>query len=101
MEIIKEDDILSSLRAQIDDIDRNIVALLGKRYKVVHEVGQVKSEHGLSPVQPGRIDKVLARVAQLAEEQDLDPEFVKNLYRTMIDHAHSLEYRIAGHDADE
>ncbi|MCB9964217.1 MAG: chorismate mutase [Rhodospirillales bacterium] len=86
---------LTPHRAEIDRLDREIIALLGKRFDVVHAVGELKAKHGISPVQSKRMQIVLDRVAALAQDHHLDPVFVQNLYRLMIDHAHSLEFSVA------
>jgi len=84
-------EILAPYRARIDALDDEIVALLGRRYAVVAEVAQLKAEHGISSVQPNRVEEVLSRVRALAKTHGLDPAFVASLYSAMIDHAHVIE----------
>lgn len=98
MSEINAEEILKPFRDEIDRLDREIVSLLGQRFQVIHDVGVTKAKHKLSPVQPKRMDEVLDRVAALARENNLDPEFVRNLYCMMIDHAHTLEFDITGPD---
>ncbi len=98
MDKINEEEILKPLRAEIDHLDRELIALLAKRFDVVHRVGEIKKKYNLSPIQPKRMEQVLERVASLAEEHHIDPDFVKNLYHMMIDHAHALEFEITGQD---
>lgn len=85
--------ILAPYRAQIDALDDEIVALLGRRYAVVAEVARLKAERDIPSVLSDRVDEVLARVRALAGTHALDPGFVETLYRAMIDHAHMLEDR--------
>ncbi len=93
---INAEDILKPFRTEIDSLDNDIVALIGERFRIVKLVGEAKALHALSPVQPKRMDEVLDRVADLAKQNDLDPQFIRNLYAMMIDHAHTLEFDITG-----
>ncbi|NCC21380.1 MAG: chorismate mutase [Alphaproteobacteria bacterium] len=85
---------LQVFRQKIDALDDRILALLGERYEVVREVGQLKRREGIALVQEGRVDEVLTRCAGVGEINGLDPAFVRLLYRLMIDHAHEVERRI-------
>ena len=41
---------LLAAREQIDAIDRELVALLGKRFESTHQVGLLKASQALAPV---------------------------------------------------
>lgn len=82
---------LKEYRKQIDALDNEIVALLGKRFEIVRAVGRMKARENIPVVQSARVDEVKDRVAALALKHDLEPDFIRNLYQAMIDHAHNLE----------
>ena len=85
-------ELLRTHRIEIDILDRQIIALLGRRFEIVDQVGKLKAEHHVSPVQTDRVQEVLDQVGDLAKKNDLSPEFVQELYSKMIDHAHKLEF---------
>ncbi|HEY0836924.1 MAG TPA: chorismate mutase [Azospirillum sp.] len=78
---------LAPLRAEIDAIDAELVALLGRRFGVVRRVAAVKHRHGLPAVLPERIDEVKRQAAAWGEAVGLDPGFVAGLYQMIIDEA--------------
>lgn len=87
---------LEEYRAQIDRIDEELIDALARRFAVVHAVGRLKAEKGLAVVQQRRAQAVIDRAAALGAGKGLDPEFVRGVYRLLIDHAHSLEHEITG-----
>ncbi|ALG71561.1 chorismate mutase [Azospirillum thiophilum] len=82
---------LAPLRAEIDAIDDEIVALLGKRLSVVHRVAAVKMAEGLPAVLPDRVEAVKRRAAEAGLAYGLDPAFMATLYQTIIDEACRVE----------
>src|ERR1700690_4309452 len=60
-----EDKTLDGLRARIDDCDRQIVALLNERAKIVVDIGKIKQASGEPVYSPDREKAVLARVRKL------------------------------------
>jgi isochorismate pyruvate lyase len=61
---------IEEVRSQIDQIDRQIVALLAKRG------GYVKA--------PQRVEQVIAKVKALAAELGANPSVTEQVYRAMI-----------------
>ncbi|HRJ59713.1 MAG TPA: chorismate mutase [Azospirillaceae bacterium] len=84
-------DSLIELRADIDAIDRDIIALLAKRFAVVHRVAVVKKREGLPAVLPERIAVVKRQARALAENAGLSPDFAESLYHLIIEEACRLE----------
>jgi len=82
---------LKPFRKQIDALDNEIIALFGKRFEIIREVAQLKSQKGIPAVLPDRIDEVRDRCVKMGEEVHLDPEFIYQLYTLIIDHACNLE----------
>jgi chorismate mutase len=79
------DDVLDAYRGSIDNIDAALVYLLAERFKVTQAVGRYKATSGLPPADPGREDRQIARLRQLAEDAHLDPEFSEKFLRFIID----------------
>ena len=79
------DDTLSHYRQSIDNIDAALVFMLAERFKITQAVGRHKAENGLPPADPGREERQIARLRQLAHDADLDPEFSEKFLRFIID----------------
>lgn len=76
---------LQGFRRSIDNIDAALIHMLAERFKVTQRVGAFKAEKGLPPADPGREEEQIARLRQLAEEAELDPEFSEKFLRFIID----------------
>ena len=79
------DDTLSRYRQSIDNIDAALVFMLAERFKITQAVGRYKAETGMPPADPGREDRQIGRLRQLAQDGDLDPEFSEKFLRFIID----------------
>lgn len=79
------DDLLAQYRQSIDNIDAALVYMLAERFKVTQAVGRYKAENRLPPADPGREQRQVARLRQLAEDADLDPDFTEKFLRFIID----------------
>ncbi|RVT41205.1 chorismate mutase [Sphingobium algorifonticola] len=79
------DETLQRYRQSIDNIDAALVFMLAERFKVTQAVGQHKARHALPPADPGREERQIARLRQLALEADLDPDFTEKFLRFIID----------------
>jgi chorismate mutase len=79
------DEMLTGYRKSIDNIDAALVHLLAERFKVTQAVGRYKAQSGLPAADPGREERQIARLRQLAQEAELDPEFSEKFLRFIID----------------
>jgi chorismate mutase len=77
-------EILKSHRASIDRLDAILVYTLGERFKHTQAVGKLKAEHDLPPSDPNREADQIARLEDLAQQADLDPEFAKKFLNFII-----------------
>lgn len=78
-------EILKGHRESIDRLDAILVYTLGERFKHTQAVGKLKAEHDLPPSDPAREAKQIARLEDLAQQADLDPEFAKAFLNFIID----------------
>lgn len=76
---------LESLRQDIDAIDAQLVALLGQRFALTGEVGQLKKQHQLPATDATREAAQMALIESLAAEHGLDAAFAKSFLRLVID----------------
>ncbi|MEM8979994.1 MAG: chorismate mutase [Pseudomonadota bacterium] len=77
-------EILKEHRSSIDRLDAILVYTLGERFKHTQAVGKLKAEHDLPPSDPDREAKQIARLEDLANRADLDPEFAKKFLNFII-----------------
>ncbi|MDG2057817.1 MAG: chorismate mutase [Tateyamaria sp.] len=76
--------VLKEHRISIDRLDAILVYTLGERFKHTKAVGKLKAEHDLPPSDPAREAAQIARLEDLANEADLDPEFAKKFLNFVI-----------------
>ena len=76
--------LLKGHRESIDRLDAILVYTLGERFKHTQAVGRLKAEHDLPPADPIREEAQIARLTDLANEADLDPEFAKKFLAFII-----------------
>ena len=77
--------LLAGHRASIDRLDAILIYTLGERFKHTQEVGRLKAQHDLPPSDPAREAQQIARLEDLAQRADLDPDFAKKFLRFVID----------------
>ncbi|MCL6284529.1 chorismate mutase [Ruegeria sp. 2012CJ41-6] len=77
-------ELLKEHRESIDRLDAILVYTLGERFKHTQAVGRLKAQHDLPPSDPNREAAQIARLEQLAEEADLDPDFARAFLNFII-----------------
>ena len=80
----KAAEILAEHRDSIDRLDAILVYTLGERFKHTQAVGKLKASHDLPASDPDRESKQIARLEDLAQRADLDPEFAKKFLNFII-----------------
>lgn len=75
---------LEALRARIDAIDREVLALLARRMGVVREVAAVKQAHGLAIRDYVRERQVFDARGRLAEQLGLSAGAIESIYRQIL-----------------
>lgn len=78
---------LEELRAEIDEIDRQLVTLLAKRMALAGEIARVKEREGRPLRDERREGEVVERTRRLARERRLDPEVAETVMRVIISRA--------------
>jgi chorismate mutase/prephenate dehydratase len=84
---------LSSLRGQIDKIDKQILDLVNERAAVAVEIGKVKSQDGAFVYAPERESEVLDRVSK-ENPGPLDELAIRALYREIISGTRAIQRRV-------
>lgn len=75
---------LAALRAEIDDIDHELIALLARRLNVVRDLSAVKRSEGKRVRDPERERNLLADRSQVAATLGVPEELVESLFRVVM-----------------
>ncbi|MEX0963454.1 MAG: chorismate mutase [Pseudohongiellaceae bacterium] len=76
---------LVAARAEIDTIDRELVALLGKRFELTHQVGLLKASKALDALDASRESQKLAELSSLCKQHNLNPVLVTELFSKIME----------------
>ncbi|WP_394193087.1 bifunctional chorismate mutase/prephenate dehydrogenase [Pseudoalteromonas atlantica] len=79
---------LNQLRAEIDECDAQLVALLARRNKITGRIGAIKQQTGAPLHAPEREATLLAARRQEAINQGVNPELVEDILRRMMREAY-------------
>ena len=90
------DPVLAGFRKSIDNIDAALIHMLAERFRITQAVGEYKGSATLPPADPSREQAQIARLRNLAEESELDPEFSEKFLRFIIDEVIRHHERAAG-----
>ncbi len=85
---------MPELRAEIDKVDRELIALLAVRTGYIDRAVEIKGPSGMPARIPERVEDVVAKVRAEAVEKGLDPELVDELWRRLIDWSIAREAKI-------
>lgn len=85
---------MHALRARIDALDAELVALLARRAALIDEAAAIKLREGLPARLPARVEEVAANARRLAGSAGLDPDLAEALWRLMMEHFIAREERL-------
>lgn len=92
---------MSELRAEIDRLDRALVALLVERASYIDRATELKPTEGLPARIGARVEQVKRNVRTAAKAEGLDPELAESLWTLLIDWSIAREERVLGPDEQE
>lgn len=82
------EDTMTVYRKKIDELDKQIIHLLGDRMRAARTIGAYKMKHNVAVVQPDRFNKVLQQAVVEGEKVGLSAAFINKLYEDV--HAESV-----------
>jgi chorismate mutase len=85
---------ITLLRNEIDAIDNNIIALLGKRMEYVREIGVWKRDQNISLLQLERWKHILFTRMRKSKEMNLSREFVRAIFEQIHEEALRIQEEI-------
>jgi chorismate mutase-like protein len=89
---------LEAFRRELDEIDSNLIQLLGRRFEVIESIAQLKRRTGIAVNQPIRVGEVMADRAKRAEAANLPKMLIQRLWQQIIAEACRVENRVTGDD---
>ena len=84
---------IDEIREEIDHLDEEIIALLGKRFLYVKEIVRFKSTRE-EIVATDRYNAVISNRRELALRNNLSPDIIEKMYRLLIAHFIEEENKI-------
>lgn len=82
---------IDDLRQQIDEIDDDLLKLLGNRMKVSEEIGKYKKRNNIAILQTSRWNEILDQVMIKANGEGLSENFVNTFLRAV--HQESIDHQ--------
>lgn len=82
---------LALFRSQIENLDHELLNILGKRMKIADEIGQLKKENKITILQSDRWNQMLEEYLEKGQQLGLSVDFVNTLLQTI--HQESIEHQ--------
>ncbi|MEK7463806.1 MAG: chorismate mutase [Patescibacteria group bacterium] len=76
---------IAPLRGNIDEIDFEIIRLLGQRIRFVREIGELKKTLGTQVRDHGRENAQMRKIFELSREQNVPPGYTALVFRMIIE----------------
>ncbi|MEL6140665.1 MAG: chorismate mutase [Bacteroidota bacterium] len=84
---------LAELRRQIDEIDDELIGMLGRRMRLAEQIGEYKKQNNIAVLQPNRWQEIIDDATKKGLEQGLSPAFMQKLLRAI--HQESIDHQDA------
>ncbi len=75
---------MPALMAEIDSLDKNLVELLGRRFRCSREIGSIKRQQGQAPYDPIRVQNQQLNFVRKCVEAGLDEQMAHQLIGTIL-----------------
>ena len=89
---------LQELRGEIEEVDQELIRLIKARMDIAVRIADEKSATGFPTRDPDRVGVVLAGVSEQARNLGMDPDPVREIFRTLIRMSEDLQDRKRGQD---
>ena len=74
---------LTKFRTQIDETDEKVLEIIGKRMKIVEEVGTLKKDKNVAILQTQRWQEILEKMQSIGKENGLSEDFINQLFKAV------------------
>ena len=82
---------LDKYRHEIDEIDKNIVLNLHKRFEIVKKVAEFKKKNCIKILDEDREKNIIKQKLKLAQMYDLDASFIEKIYEVIFDESKKIQ----------
>ncbi len=82
---------LDHLRHEIDEVDEELLNVLGRRMEISEQIGQYKKKNNIAILQSDRWNEILERSIQKGMKRGLSEEFVERILRAI--HQESINHQ--------
>jgi chorismate mutase len=82
---------IQKLRKRIDELDENILRLLGERSEICRSIGLLKKELNMPIIDTFRENEVFANIRVKAPDFGLDAEQVEMIFRQIVNMCSSIQ----------
>lgn len=82
---------IQKLRKRIDEIDEQILRLLGERAEISRSIGLLKKEKGIPVTDTYRENQVYRNIREKASDFGLDADQVEAIYRQIVNMCISVQ----------
>ena len=89
---------MADLRAEIDRLDVDLVALFAQRVGYIDRAAVIKARVAMPARVADRVEEVVANVRRHAESQGLPPDKLEKLWRKLIEWSIEREEAVLGKD---
>ena len=82
---------MEEVRAGVDDVDRRVVALIGRRFAFMDAAARIKADRA-AVRDERRKAEVISKVEAAAAERGVDPKLMRRLYEELIESSIAYEF---------
>lgn len=87
---------LDKVRAEISEVDAQIIRLIAKRQQLAEKIARIKIENRMPVHDQHQTEKVLESVFIMAAESRIDPVAVKKIFEMLIEMSEDRQRECSG-----
>jgi chorismate mutase len=77
--------LLEDYRRQVDEVDKEILILIKRRFQLNKKLGEYKHKQNLEIQDPNREDEIIKISIQMANEMNINESFVRKVFHLIMD----------------
>jgi chorismate mutase len=93
-----EETLLDRYRAQLDNVDSEIIYLIKRRFQVTQKIAKYKKENNMEIYQPSRENEIFNKISSKAITMKIDENFIQDLFGLIIDESKKQQEKIYNKD---
>jgi chorismate mutase len=92
---------IDHLRNEIDEIDEELINILGNRMKIAQKIGSYKKRNNISILQTDRWSEILDKAVAKGNKKGLSNEFIESILRAIHDESISHQEKVMSQKTGE